>query len=240
MTESAAVPFHVGFIMDGNGRWAQRRNLPRNAGHSAGARALEKILDCCLKHGIRVATFYAFSTENWKRPRSEVDALMSLLDSYIRDIKAKIKNGENETYRNISIRFIGDLSVFSEERRNNMRDVERLTDDRDPRLVINIAVNYGGRNEIVASVNRFISDNPGKEITEKDVSDGLYTSGYPDPDLIIRTAGEMRLSNFLIWQSAYSEYYSAPVFWPDFDEKEFLKAIDAFSKRTRKFGDLAK
>ncbi len=239
MTDSA-VPFHVGFIMDGNGRWAQSRNLPRNAGHTAGAKTLEKVLDSCLRSGIRIATFYAFSTENWSRPKSEVDALMTLFDRYIEDIKTRLKNGEEEKYRNIRLRFIGDLSVFSEKRQANMREVEAITEDHDPGLIVNIAINYGGRNEVVAAVNRFISENPGKAVTEKDISDRLYTYGCPDPDLIIRTAGEMRISNFLLWQSAYSEYYSTPVFWPDFTDEELRKALDAFAKRTRKYGNLAK
>jgi len=235
-----SLPLHIGFIMDGNGRWAQSKGFPRKMGHEAGAKALEKIIDHCRTIGIQCATFYAFSTENWSRPKEEVDALMSLLDRYIAELHRKISSGEADVYKDVQIRFVGDLSVFSEERYFRIRELEKLTDKPYSRLTINIAINYGGRSEIVSAVNRFIAENPGRPLTEKDISLRLYTEGCSDPDLIIRTAGEMRLSNFLIWQSAYSEYYSSPVFWPDFTPKELDIALEAFSKRTRKFGNVAK
>lgn len=235
-----SLPLHIGFIMDGNGRWAQKRGVPRKMGHEAGAKALEKIIDRCRTLGIKFATFYAFSTENWSRPKEEVDALMSLFDRYINELHRKISSGEADVYKDVRIRFIGDLSVFSEERLERILALEKLTDRQTDGLCVNIAINYGGRNEIVSAVNRFIQENPGVPITEKELSLRLYTDGCPDPDLIIRTAGEMRLSNFLLWQSAYSEYYSSSVYWPDFTPKELDVALDAFSQRTRKFGNVAK
>ena len=235
-----SLPLHIGFIMDGNGRWAQQRGVPRKLGHEAGAKALEKIIDRCRVLGIKCATFYAFSTENWSRPKEEVDALMSLLDRYIAELHRKISSGEADVYKDMQLRFVGDLSVFSKERLERITALEKLTDKPYPQSRINIAINYGGRNEIVSAVNRFILENPGRPISENDISSRLYTSDCSDPDLIIRTAGEMRLSNFLLWQSAYAEYYSSPVYWPEFTPKELDIALEAFSKRTRKFGNIAK
>lgn len=226
--------------MDGNGRWANKRGLPRKTGHEAGAKALEKIIAHCHTVGIKYVTFYAFSTENWSRSKEEVDALMSLFDRYITELHRKISSGEADAYKDIRIRFIGDLSVFSDERLERILALEKLTEKSREQSVVNIAINYGGRNEIVSAVNHFILDNPGVPVTEKDISARLYTDGCPDPDLIIRTAGEMRLSNFLLWQSAYSEYYSSPVCWPDFTPKELDIAIEAYSQRTRKFGNVVK
>lgn len=233
-----SLPVHIGFIMDGNGRWAQKKGLPRTFGHEAGVKTLETVIDHCRASGIRYATFFAFSTENWSRPKDEVEFLMSLLDKYISELSRKISNGEAEKYKGVQLRFIGDLSVFPEKRRANISTLESLTDKDDTLLRVNIAVNYGGKNEIITAVNRFIKENPGSVISEKDISDRVYTSDCPDPDLIIRTAGEMRLSNFLIWQSVYAEYYSTSTYWPDFSPKDLDTAIDAFSKRTRKFGNI--
>ena len=235
-----SLPLHIGFIMDGNGRWAQNRGVPRKLGHEAGAKALEKIIDRCRTVGIKYATFYAFSTENWSRPKEEVDALMSLLDRYITELHRKISSGEADVYKDVRICFVGDLSVFSDERLNKLRSLEKLTEKPSEQMRLNIAINYGGKNEIVSAVNRFILENPGVPINEKEITSRLYTDGCPDPDLIIRTAGEMRLSNFLLWQSAYSEYYSSSVYWPDFTPKELDVALDAYSQRTRKFGNVAK
>jgi undecaprenyl diphosphate synthase len=240
MTDASALPLHIGFIMDGNGRWAKARGLARPFGHEAGAKTFEKTVDSCRKLGIRYATFYAFSTENQSRPKDEIDALMALFDRYADDIYRRVKNDELKTYENVRIRFIGDKTYFSESRRKKIADIENLNIDKDIRLTVCIALNYGGRNEIVNAVNGFIAENPGKPLTERDISSRLYAPDVPDPDLIIRTAGEMRLSNFLLWQSAYAEFYSTSVYWPDFSEDDLKKAIDSFMNRTRKFGGISK
>jgi undecaprenyl diphosphate synthase len=240
MTDISDIPTHIGFIMDGNGRWATAKGMPRKFGHEAGARTFENIVESCRDLGIRYATFYAFSTENKSRPKDEIDALMLLFDRYADDIFRRIKNGETKTYENVRIRFVGDLSYFSEKRRKSISDIENINSDKEIRLTVCIALNYGGRNEIVNAVNRFISENPGKTVSEQSISENLYAPDVPDPDLIIRTAGEMRLSNFLLWQSAYAEFYATPVFWPDFSENDLKMAIESFSKRTRKFGGISK
>lgn len=240
MTDLPAVPEHIGFIMDGNGRWASSRGLPRSFGHEAGAKSFENTVGSCRKLGIRYATFYAFSTENRSRPKEEIEALMSLFDRYAEDIFRRIKTDERKTYENVRIRFIGDKSYFSEKRRKAIADIENLNADKEIRLTVCIALNYGGRNEIVNAVNAFVAENPGQKLTENDISVRLYAPDVPPPDLIIRTAGEMRLSNFLLWQAAYAEFYSTPVFWPDFSEKDLREAIESFSMRTRKFGGISK
>ena len=220
---------HIAFIMDGNGRWAKRRAMPRNYGHKQGAKALEKVIEACRDFGIKVVTVYAFSTENWSRPKSEVDALMELLDSYIENTKNRDDN--------IRIVFIGDKSVVSDELKNKMIELEKQTKDREN--IFNIAFNYGGRAEIVHACNELLK--AGKtEVTEEDISSNIYTSHCPDPDLIIRTANEQRISNFLIWQCAYSEFYFTKVLWPDFNKKELYNAIIDFYSRKRRFGGLIK
>ncbi len=234
------IPAHIGFIMDGNGRWATAKGTPRQFGHEAGAKTFENIVKSCRDLGIRYATFYAFSTENKSRPKDEIDALMRLFDRFADDIFRRLKNGETEAFANVRIRFVGDLSYFSEKRRKSVADIEKINSEAEVLLTVCIALNYGGRDEIVNAVNRFIANNPGKTITEKCISENLYAPDVPDPDLIIRTAGEMRLSNFLLWQSAYAEFYSTPVLWPDFSEIELKKAIESFSMRTRKFGGISK
>lgn len=218
---------HIAFIMDGNGRWAKKRSLPREAGHPVGAQTFKKVVRHCGDVGIDVVTVYAFSTENWSRPKTEVDAIMKLLDEYI-DTAEK---GDEENH--IKYVFLGEKDALGEELANKCCELERLTENN--RLLLNIALNYGGRAEIVHAVNSLISE--GKtHICEKDISEHVYTSHCADPDLIVRTAGEMRTSNFLLWQSAYSEYYFTDVLWPDFNEDEVDKAIIAFSKRKRRFG----
>lgn len=228
------LPNHVGIIMDGNRRWAKRHHLPVAVGHSKGAEVFKKLSLYCNKIGLKYLTVYAFSTENWKRSESEVSALMKLFRKYINDVMEEFKN------ENIKIKFIGDSSKFSDDIQKGIADIESNTQNRSG-LHLNIAMNYGSRLEITNAV-KTISEKATKEIinfkdiTEETVSNHLYTSDSPDLDLIIRTAGEQRLSNFLLWQAAYAEFYFSEVLWPDFDEREFDKAIDEYFKRTRKFG----
>ena len=218
---------HIAFIMDGNGRWATRRSLPREAGHIRGGSAMRDTMHRCDDFGVECVTVYAFSTENWKRPKREIDAIMDLLDQYIAEGKRdNLKN-------NAKYRFIGDIEMLGEDVVRRCRELEEIT--KDNRLLFNVALNYGSRAEIVRAVNKLIAE--GKEnVTEQDVSDALYTSGIRDPDLIIRTAGEYRLSNFLLWQAAYSEIYITDTLWPDFDRDALVRAIYDFSKRKRNFG----
>ena len=218
---------HIAFIMDGNGRWATRRSLPREAGHIRGGSAMRDTMHRCDDFGVECVTVYAFSTENWKRPKREIDAIMDLLDQYIAEGKRdNVKN-------NAKYRFIGDIDQLGEDVVRRCRELEEIT--KDNRLLFNVALNYGSRAEIVRAVNKLISD--GREnVTEDDVSNSLYTAGVPDPDLIIRTAGEYRLSNFLLWQAAYSEIYITDTLWPDFDRDALVRAIFDFSKRKRNFG----
>lgn len=223
------IPTHVGIIMDGNGRWAKKRGLPRTFGHKAGGEAFVKIVTECRKIGIKCLTVYAFSTENWKRSETEVGALMGLMKEYmVRYTDDLVKNG-------IRLRILGDLSRFERSTVEEINKRIEMSKNNDG-MTLCIALNYGGRAELTTAVNKLLKT--GKtEITEKDISDALYTEGLPDPDLIIRTSGEQRTSNFLLWQSAYSEYYFTDVLWPDFDEKELKKAIEEYSKRNRRFGN---
>jgi len=224
------VPRHVGFIMDGNGRWAKQRGLPRLAGHRAGAENLRRVLRACGEWGIKYVTIYAFSTENWGRPKEEVEGLFNLMDQFIdRELPELVKNG-------IQVRHIGRMEGVPQELQHKIRKVLEATKHND-RLILCVAFNYGGRAEIVDAVRRIIADGVKPEqVDEELISNYLYTAGIPDPDLIIRTAGEMRLSNFLLWQSAYAEYYSTPTYWPDFDEEELYKALLDYSRRERRFG----
>ena len=215
--------------MDGNGRWAKKRGLPRTFGHKAGGETFVKIVTECRKMGIKCLTVYAFSTENWKRSETEVSALMSLMKEYmVRYTEDLVKNG-------IRLRILGDLSRFENSTVEEINKRIEMSKNNDG-MTLCIALNYGGRAELTTAVNKLLKS--GKtEITEKDISDSLYTEGLPDPDLIIRTSGEQRTSNFLLWQSAYSEYYFTDVLWPDFDEKELKKAVEEYSKRNRRFGN---
>lgn len=225
--EFSVLPRHLGIIMDGNGRWAKKRALPRTAGHKVGADVFKKISKECGRIGIEEVTFYAFSTENWKRPKEEVETLMHLFYDYL--IEAK---NDLQTSGNLRVRFIGEEEGMHPKLLELMRDAEKETASRTGTL-INIAVNYGGRQEIVSAVNRLIAQ--GKtSITEQDISENVYTT--PDCDLIIRPSGEERLSNFLLWQSAYSEFWSSDVLWPDFTEQDLHLALAAFEKRNRRFG----
>lgn len=235
-TDTVVYPDHIAIIMDGNGRWAKKRGMPRTFGHKVGVSVAEQIIDYAIDKKIKHISLYAFSTENWQRPEDEVKTLMTLFDTYAEKVIKRYYEDKTGRYKNLYIRFLGDTSVLNESICKKIETIEKLNKERIPETVVNIAVNYGGKSEIVSAVNEFISKNPGKQITENDISENLYFKGQPDPDLIIRTGGEMRLSNFMLWESAYSEYYSSPVFWPDFTPHELDKAVIAFNKRTRRFG----
>lgn len=223
------LPTHIAIIMDGNGRWAKKRSLPRTAGHAAGSKNFKDIARYCNKIGLKYLTVYAFSTENWKRPQEEVDNIMKIFKEYLEDAK----NFKDE---NIKVQFIGDRSVLDEEIQTLMKDAEDESANATG-LHLNIAINYGGRDEIVHAVKNIISSGiDAKDITEQTITDSLYTAGQPDPDFIIRPSGEYRLSNYLIWQSAYAEYWFSDILWPDFRPKDLEKAIDEFNKRNRRFG----
>ena len=218
---------HIAFIMDGNGRWATSRSLPREAGHVKGAAAFKNVVHICDDFGIETLTVYAFSTENWKRPEREINAIMDLLESNISEAVRDDKKN------NAKYRFLGDKNGLGERFAKRCTELEKLTENN--RLLLNIALNYGSRAEITAAVNRLIAEGK-KSVTEDDISSALYTAHCPDPDLIVRSAGEYRLSNFLLWQAAYSEIYVTDTLWPDFDRNEVAKAIVDFSKRKRNFG----
>lgn len=221
----------VAIIMDGNGRWAKRRGLPRSAGHIAGAKIVQDVLEAFREIGVHYVTLYAFSTENWKRPKEEVDTLMELLYKYVDEVVIeKIKSDKD-----FSIRFLGDKSVLSEKLRNKCIEAEEMAKDRA--FVCNVAFNYGGRAEIVNAANRARLDGH-VELTEKILADYMYTSGTPDPDLVIRTGGDFRISNFLLWQSAYSEFVILKTLWPDFGRKDIEKCVREFYSRNRRFGGL--
>ncbi len=224
------IPYHLAIIMDGNGRWAKARGLPRLAGHRAGVENLRRILRACSEFGIKILTIYAFSTENWGRPEAEVRGLMNILETVIdRELKQLHANG-------VQLRHIGDLAGLSEPLQEKVRRAIELTRNND-KLILNVAFNYGGRQDIIQAIRRIVRDGvPVEEIDEMLVDYYLYTAGQPDPDLVIRTAGEMRLSNFLLWQASYAEYYATPTYWPDFDREELLKALFYFARRERRFG----
>ena len=218
---------HIAFIMDGNGRWAKKRGMPREFGHTVGAKTFEKVVRYCGDIGIRVVTVYAFSTENWRRPQNEVQAIMGIFREYLDRAQKKA-----EEY-NIHTVFLGDKSIFPEEVRVRMERLEQETAHYP--LTLNIAINYGGRDEIVHAVNTLIAQ--GKtEITEDDITANLYTAHCPPPDLIVRTGSEQRLSNFLLWQAAYAEFYFCDTLWPDMDEAAVDAAVEAFYARKRRLG----
>jgi undecaprenyl diphosphate synthase len=228
------LPEHIGIIMDGNGRWAKKRGLPRSAGHTAGAQTFRKIARYCSDIGIKYLTVYAFSTENWRRPSDEVDALMRLFKDYLQEAIRDFKDDS------IVLRFIGDRSAFSPELLSLMNENEEESRERDG-MVLNIAMNYGGRAELVTAIRDMANEvkdgslDPAA-ITEELVSQHLYTKGQPDPDLIIPPSGENRTSNFLLWQSAYAEYVIMDVLWPDFTQDDLNRALIEFAKRNRRFG----
>ncbi len=221
------LPNHLGIIMDGNGRWAKKRGLPRTAGHKVGAEVFRSICQECANLGIKYVTFYAFSTENWKRPQSEVDAIMDLFKDYLLEAKRDfVKAGDNK------IIFIGEREGIRQDLVDLMDEAERDTADHNATTVY-LAINYGGRQEIAAAVNKLIAQGKTK-ITEEDISANLYT--VPECDMIIRPSGEERLSNFLLWQAAYSEFWYSDVLWPDFTVKDLYEALHEFEKRNRRFG----
>ncbi|NLK27329.1 MAG: isoprenyl transferase [Clostridiales bacterium] len=231
------IPNHVAIILDGNGRWAKKRNMPRNYGHSQGSKAVEKICEDAYKIGVKYLTVYAFSTENWKRPKEEVDALMMLLRNYLKtSIKTSKKN-------NMRVRIIGDTSVLSEDIQKSIKELEEASKDNTG-LNFQVAINYGSRDEIVRAMKAISQDIRLNQIKVDDINEQLIdkyldTRGIPDPDLLIRTSGEIRLSNFLLWQLAYTEFYFTDVLWPDFNKEELLKAIEYYNSRTRKFGAIS-
>ena len=226
----AKVPMHVAIIMDGNGRWAQARGLPRLAGHRAGTENIRRVLRACVEFGVKYLTLYAFSTENWGRPKAEVIGLIRILGEVIdREAADLHRNG-------VQLRHLGELQGIPEGLQKKVLRAIELTANND-RLVLNVAFNYGGRDEILHAVKRIIRDGVDPEAVDEALFDQyLYTAGQPDPDMIIRTGGDWRLSNFLIWQAAYAEYYSTPVFWPDFAADELYEALLSYSKRERRFG----
>jgi len=227
------MPHHVGIVMDGNGRWAQARGLPRVAGHRAGTENIRRVLRAATEFGVHALTIYAFSTENWARPPAEVSALMRLLGEVIRrELEDLHANG-------VCIRHSGRLEGIAPHLQRQIQEAVMLTCNND-RIILNVAFNYGGRAEIVDAVQHIMRDgHPPEAVNEALISHYLYTGDLPDVDMIIRTGGEYRLSNFLIWQAAYAEYYATPAFWPDFDEAELAKALLEYSHRERRFGKVA-
>ena len=224
------VPRHIGIIMDGNGRWARARGLPRSAGHRAGTENLRRVLRAAVEFGVEILTIYAFSTENWGRPEGEVRALMSILERVIdRELQELHEEG-------VKLRHVGRLDRLPSGLRQKVLDAIELTKNNQ-QLTLNVAFDYGGRAELVSAIRRIVADGvPAEQVDESLVSRYLYTAGLPDPDLIIRTSGEMRISNFLIWQGAYAEFYVPAVLWPDFDKDELYTALVSYNQRERRFG----
>lgn len=229
-----AVPKHVAIILDGNGRWAKKRFLPRNAGHVAGSKNVEKICSAAWNMGIEYLTMYAFSTENWSRPKEEVDALMKLLYSYLKDcLKTSEKN-------NMQVRVIGDISKLAPDLQEQIKELESFS-AKNTGLHFQVALNYGSRDEMIRAVRKMGQDIQKGVLTPEDIGESTFdayldTKGIPDPDLMIRTSGEQRLSNYLLWQMAYTEFYFTDVLWPDFDKKELEKAVAYYQQRERRFG----
>jgi undecaprenyl diphosphate synthase len=227
------LPNHVGIIMDGNGRWARRRGMPRLAGHRAGVENLRQVLRTAVELNVPVLTLYAFSTENWTRPVDEVRGLLRLLaEALEKEVDELHKNG-------VQLRHIGDLAPLSESLKRQIQAAVELTRNND-RLIANIAFNYGGRQELTEAIRAIVREKvPVEDVTVDLVGAYLYTAGLPDVDLIIRTSGEFRVSNFMLWQGAYAEYFISPLYWPDFDKDEFYRALKAFSERDRRYGGLS-
>lgn len=237
--DKGLLPEHIGIIMDGNGRWAKRRGQKRTYGHKKGSEAFKNITEYCGKIGIKYLTVYAFSTENWKRPPEEVSAILNLLREYLDELFSKVKQGE---WADCKINIIGDISRLDDDIREKIAKGMEMTKDNNG-ICVNIALNYGGRDEITAAAKMAAQDVLSQkigidDITEEYFETKLYTAGQPDPDLIIRPSGEMRLSNFLVWQAAYSEFVFMNVLWPDFSPKHLNTAIKEFVKRNRRFGGI--
>ena len=218
---------HIAFIMDGNGRWAKKRGMPREYGHRFGAETFKKIMRHCCKIGISTCTFYVFSTENWKRPQKEVDSIMNLLSQYMDECEKELKKND------IRYIFIGDKAPFSETVRKKMEHIETVSQHN--KYIVNLALNYGGRSELVYAANRLLKEGR-TEITEQDFASALYTRESPELDLVVRTGGDFRISNFLLWQSAYAEFYFTDKLWPDFKAEDVNEIIENFKNRNRRFG----
>ncbi|MEO5886113.1 MAG: isoprenyl transferase [Anaerolineales bacterium] len=232
-TSANRLPQHVAIIMDGNGRWARSRGLPRLAGHKAGTENLRRIIRSTVEFGVKYLTIYAFSTENWGRPPEEVKGLMYILQDVIdHELNELHKEG-------VQLRHIGRLEKLNPRIQKKVLKAIELTKNND-RLILNVAFNYSGRDEIVYAIQQIIKAGiSSKDVTDEMVNKHLFTAGIPDPDLIIRTSGELRLSNFLIWQAAYSEWYISPQYWPDFDKEEYRRALESFASRDRRYGKVA-
>jgi len=225
------IPIHVAIIMDGNGRWAQQRGLPRFYGHKEGISAVRRVVKASKQENIKYLTLYSFSTENWKRPKEEVEFLFSLMES---QLKEEMNSLHQE---NIRVRFAGRIQLLPEKLQTIISDTEKLT-DANTGLNLTFAVNYGGRQEILDAIKRMLEGNRNCLINEDTIRKFFYVPELPDVDLLIRTAGEQRLSNFLIWQSVYAEFYFTPVLWPDFSEHDFKQALEEFARRKRRFGGI--
>jgi undecaprenyl diphosphate synthase len=226
------IPTHVAIIMDGNGRWALEKGLPRLSGHRAGTENLREVIESCAEFGIKYLTIYAFSTENWKRPKEEIQGLMRIFKNMLdRELQNLHENG-------VQLRHIGSLDRIDKELQKKVKEAIKLTKDNQT-LVLNVAFNYGGRDEILRAVKKIIDNGHDSEnLDDEEFSKFLYTAESPDPDLIIRTSGEFRCSNFLIWQGAYAEWYFTPTYWPDFNREELLKALVEFDQRDRRYGEV--
>ena len=229
MAESDKIPAHLAIIMDGNNRWAKKRVLPTKAGHKKGAETAKNTVKSCLNKGIKYLTLYTFSSENWNRPEDEINDILTLLRGYLKNEAPKLLK------ENISIRFIGDLSAFPQDIYDLCKSLSEKSEDKQHQLTVNIALNYGSRQEIINAANRLLNSAK-TNIDIEDFEAELYTKDIPDPDLLIRTGGDKRISNFLLWQSAYTEFYFCETLWPDFDEAELNAAIEDYSKRERRFG----
>jgi len=228
--DDQTTPSHVAIIMDGNGRWAKKRGLPRTLGHKEGVRALKRTVKNAYSLGIRYLSVYVFSTENWKRPKEEVSFLLGILDSLlVKEVKELHKN-------DVKVRFIGDLAALPDSTQKKINWAHEHTNN-NKKLQLNLLVNYGGRQEIIRAIKN-LADNPKEPVTEENLRAHLYAPEIPDPELIIRTGGEKRISNFLLWQSAYSEFWFTKEFWPDFDKEHLQKALDDYSRRDRRFGGI--
>lgn len=232
--EGMKIPEHVAIILDGNGRWAKQKRMPRNYGHTIGSKNVEKIAEEAHRIGIKYLTVYAFSTENWNRPQEEVDALMKLLRNYLKDcLKTSSKN-------NMKVRIIGDISKLDNDMQNRIKELEEVS-EKNTGLNFQVALNYGSRDEMIRGIKSLAMDVKTGKINLEDIDEALYTNyldtkGIPDPDLLIRTSGEQRLSNFLLWQLAYAEFYFTDVLWPDFNTNELTKAVEYYNCRDRRFG----
>lgn len=236
MSEELKMPRHVAIILDGNGRWAKAKGMPRNYGHVQGAKTVEVICEEAYKMGIQYLTVYAFSTENWNRPKDEVDALMKLLRNYMKTCLQTAKKNR------MCVRVLGEKSRLDQDIRDRIAELEEATKDNDG-LHFQIAINYGGRDEILRAAKKLVrkveqGQLQAEDLTEADLCDCLDTAGIPDPDLLIRTCNEQRISNFLLWQLAYTEFYFTPVPWPDFTKEELIRAVEAYNHRDRRYGAL--